>query len=204
MSETRETTSEVEELEVQVEEVHTEVEEAQSDLKKSFGAQELAENSNTESEEAENEQGDENWMDAENQPVVHGPKTKSGKLPTLNAKAMKFLGYESEEQLMRAKALTKMGLTEDDMYQSEPLFVKPEAHQRAVQIFAEKGFSGKLPKLTGASEEQILRRKAVDTLGATEDEIEDEREHRLAALGTLLGSASEKPKPDSQILSCLR
>ncbi|CAK9098046.1 Uncharacterized protein SCF082_LOCUS45973, partial [Durusdinium trenchii] len=112
-----------------------------------------------------------------------------------NLKAIKVLGYENEEQIMRAKALARMGLTEDDMYLSVPYFSGPEAQNRLRKLYEQKGLTDKLPALTGMTEEQILRRKAVEKLGTNEAEIDRDRGEKLASLGLAAPPGFEAPEP---------
>lgn len=102
----------------------------------------------------------------------------------LSQKAVERLGFETEEQLFRAKALDKMGLSEEDMYKAAPYFKTPEEQNKIRNSFKKLGYTDKLPKVTGMSEEQIMRRKAVEKLGTSENELEKDREETLGKLGT--------------------
>mmetsp|Transcript_15602 Transcript_15602/g.28613 ORF Transcript_15602/g.28613 Transcript_15602/m.28613 type:complete len:292 (-) Transcript_15602:131-1006(-) len=101
----------------------------------------------------------------------------------MSKKALNFLGFDTEEQLNRAKALGKLGLTEDDMYKSSPFFTKPPSKERKEELYQKRGLSQKVEYVTGFSSEQILRRKAVATLGSSELEIETDRTQRLSEMG---------------------
>jgi hypothetical protein len=109
-----------------------------------------------------------------------GPKTVR---PSMRLKAINVLGYESEEQIQRHKALMRMGLCEEDIYMSAPFFRPHDKLERLRELYRKRGYSEKLLDLLGMTEEQILRRKALTMLGTTEQEIEDDRVRRLVALG---------------------
>lgn len=121
-------------------------------------------------------------MGEEDDHDIDGTQTASGK-QRVSQKAVEFFGYENEEQLLRSKALQRMGLTEDDMYKAAPHFKSSDQQLKARETYHKKGYTDKLPALTGMTEEQIMRRKAVDTLGTDEDSIDMERVARLANLG---------------------
>lgn len=110
-------------------------------------------------------------------------KSGSGKR-IISQKAVEFFGYETEQQLLRSKALERMGLTEDDMYKAAPHFMSSDKQDKMHEVYQKKGLSEKLPAITGMTEEQIMRRKAVETLGTTEDSIDLDRVEKLANLGT--------------------
>jgi hypothetical protein len=99
----------------------------------------------------------------------------------MRLKAINVLGYESEEQIQRHKALMRMGLCEEDIYLSAPFFRSHDKLERLRQLYRKRGYSEKLLDLLGMTEEQILRRKALTMLGTTEQEIEDDRVRRLVA-----------------------
>lgn len=102
--------------------------------------------------------------------------------PNLSKKALKFLGADPE-QVARTKALKQLGLTEQDLYMAGPLFESPEQRERAQMAFEKRGYSPKLLALTGMTEAQIMRRKALKCLGVTEQMLDREREERLASMG---------------------
>eukprot|EP00512_Aurantiochytrium_limacinum_P003515 CAMPEP_0171499150 /NCGR_PEP_ID=MMETSP0958-20121227/8274_1 /TAXON_ID=87120 /ORGANISM="Aurantiochytrium limacinum, Strain ATCCMYA-1381" /LENGTH=289 /DNA_ID=CAMNT_0012033685 /DNA_START=637 /DNA_END=1506 /DNA_ORIENTATION=- len=131
-----------------------------------------------------------------------GSSPKSGSGKGMSEKAMRMLGIENEEQVLRVKALNRLGLTEEDLYMSSPHFCKPEDKERLLRAYEKKGLTEKLPKITGMSEEQILRRKAVGMLGATENEIDNDRELKLASLGATAASVYNKEKQAN--VSCFR
>jgi hypothetical protein len=98
----------------------------------------------------------------------------------VSKKALKLLGAEVE-QVARAKALKQLGVTETDLSWVDPLFETPHQRERSHELFEKKGYSPKLLSLTGMSEAQVMRRKALVRLGISEDVLELEREKRLAA-----------------------
>jgi hypothetical protein len=111
--------------------------------------------------------------------------------PTVSKKALKFLGAGSE-QVARAKALKQLGLTESELYWADPLFESPEQRNKAQIAFEKRGYSPKLLSLTGMTESQILRRKALVCLGVTEQMLDAEREKKmLAAFGGGGGSSRD-------------
>uniref|UniRef100_A0A7S2WBL6 Uncharacterized protein n=1 Tax=Mucochytrium quahogii TaxID=96639 RepID=A0A7S2WBL6_9STRA len=119
----------------------------------------------------------------------HEPRTNR-KMNCGKSKAINLLGYDSEEQLLRAKALVRMGLTEEDMYQSAPHFSSIQEQERINKRYQERGLSEKLPQVTGMRPEQILRRKAVETLGTSESEIALDRDVKLSSIGNNSPSSS--------------
>jgi hypothetical protein len=98
----------------------------------------------------------------------------------VSKKALKLLGAEVE-QVARSKALKQLGVTETDLSWVDPLFETPHQRERSHELFEKKGYSPKLLSLTGMSEAQVMRRKALVRLGISEDVLELEREKRLAA-----------------------
>jgi hypothetical protein len=104
-------------------------------------------------------------------PAEHEPVSK---------KALKLLGAEVE-QVARSKALKQLGVTETDLSWVDPLFETPHQRERFYELFEKKGYSPKLLSLTGMSEAQVMRRKALVRLGISEDVLDLEREKRLAA-----------------------
>jgi hypothetical protein len=113
--------------------------------------------------------------------------------PSMRLKAINVLGYESEEQIQRHKALMRMGLCEDDIYLSAPYFRPHDKMERLRQLYARRGYSEKLLDLLGMTEEQILRRKALLLLGTTEQEVEEDRVRRLVALGIQFSPRRQPP-----------
>mmetsp|Transcript_14950 Transcript_14950/g.56765 ORF Transcript_14950/g.56765 Transcript_14950/m.56765 type:complete len:183 (-) Transcript_14950:224-772(-) len=106
-------------------------------------------------------------------------------------KAFRILGVSSREELSRIKALHVMGVTEGDVEEAKYLFAtarsgSPAAQQRMRDTYGQEGAAA-LMKFFGATEEQLLRRKALDILGLTEGDIEDERAARLS------GTSSASP-----------
>jgi hypothetical protein len=113
--------------------------------------------------------------------------------PSMRLKAINVLGYESEEQIQRHKALMRMGLCEEDIYLSAPYFRPHDKMERLRQLYARRGYSEKLLDLLGMTEEQILRRKALTLLGTTEQEVEEDRVRRLVALGIQFSPRGQPP-----------
>jgi len=97
-------------------------------------------------------------------------------------KAIQLLGFENHRQIARAKALVRLGLSEQDMYLSQPYFVDSKRQKRIKAAFL-KIYSPKLPYLLGLTEEQIMRRKALFILGISEEDIEHDRISRLTRMG---------------------
>eukprot|EP00753_Platysulcus_tardus_P002850 PLAT11960.1.p1 GENE.PLAT11960.1~~PLAT11960.1.p1 ORF type:complete len:392 (+),score=96.56 PLAT11960.1:135-1310(+) len=102
------------------------------------------------------------------------------------AKALKKLGI-TDTQMRRDRVLRKMGLTEEALARADVLF----SEQRRMA----DGFRGSKPEwLTGYSDYQLRRAKALRVLGATEEVIEEERAVQLSQLG--ISSPPTGPLPD--------
>lgn len=115
-------------------------------------------------------------------------------------KALKILGYETVEQLHRAKALHRLGLTEQDMFNAKPHFISRAEAEKIRDAYSSFGYSKKLKNITGASEEQILRIKACTVLGTNEIEIDEDRSIRLSNSS----NTGKKRKTKRKIMSSLK
>ena len=100
----------------------------------------------------------------------------------MKTKTERLLGY-STEQIARAKALRRMGLTETDIEESRRYFLDKESILKIQRRFKMKYNSLKTLKMFGVSEEVLLQKKALDVLGLSIDEYEASRSVALSKLG---------------------
>ena len=98
-------------------------------------------------------------------------------------KTERILGYSSE-QIKRAKALRRMGLTESDVEDSKQFFMDRDSLSKLQARFKMKYNSLKSLKVFGVSEEVLLQKKALDVLGLSIEEYETFRSKGLSNLGT--------------------
>jgi hypothetical protein len=116
-------------------------------------------------------------LSAPAQPPVNPPAAAPQQV---SKKALKLLGAEMA-QVGRSKAMKQLGMTEYDLSWVDPLFETPEQRERSRELYEKLGYSPKLLSLTGMSESQIMRRKALLCMGITEHVLQVEREKRLEA-----------------------
>ena len=104
----------------------------------------------------------------------------------VSPKALRLLGAE-EEEVMRLKALKVLGLDETAVQESNYYFrgsnvPSPQIRARFVRIYGEEGGEALL-RFFGCEMEHILRRKALESLGTAEANIDEDRARRLASYG---------------------
>ena len=86
-----------------------------------------------------------------------------------------------------------MGITEEDLWHAAPHFESPRQRRRTIEIFDQR-YSRKIVKILGMSEEQILRKKALQVLGTTEAEYQRHRSLSLSALGEEFNNGNKQRK----------
>ena len=129
-----------------------------------------------------------NILDAQKEPApqrslyqYHACPPGSWSIDTLRQTHQSKSMPQLEPQTSRARALKKLGLTEEDVHLSKKLFSEMSS---SVAASAEKARNlTKAERLLGYNEMKLKRSKALRLLGATEDDIELECSKNLGSLG---------------------